>query len=82
MRFYGEPNQWGFTECKPAQNGWPFGAGGEKKKKKTKISRFLSFRNAALDCMFSLFLFLHAFLKKKGTYLLKKKKLNVWHLLK
>lgn len=38
---------------------------GEEKKKKPKISRFLSFRNAALDCVFSLFPFLHTLLKKK-----------------
>lgn len=22
--FYSEPNQWDFTECKPAQNDWSF----------------------------------------------------------
>lgn len=66
MDFYSKPNQWGFTECKPAQDGWPFwGKERNGKRKKTKIRRFLSFSNAALDCMFSLFPFLHTLLKKR-----------------
>lgn len=42
------------------------GEGAGEGKKKPTISRFLSFRNAVLNCMFSLFPFLNMLLKK-GT---------------
>lgn len=60
-----------------ASSGWLAFLGREvegRKRKKLKIGRFLSFINAALDCMFSLFPFLHTLKKKK--YLLNKIKIN------